>query len=57
MAVQPVLVSERDLDGLIANHLDGPKPAPRPVLRRAPPPPPPHHAAPFALVPFPSGLN
>jgi Type II secretion system (T2SS), protein E, N-terminal domain len=57
MAVQPVLVSERDLDGLITNHLDGPKPAPRPVPRRAPPPSLPHHAAPFALVPFPSGVN
>jgi type IV pilus assembly protein PilB len=57
MAVQPVLVSERDLDRLIANHLDVPAPEPRPVHRRAPPPPLPHHATPFALVPFPSGVN
>ncbi|HYS82868.1 MAG TPA: hypothetical protein VEM76_19315 [Anaeromyxobacteraceae bacterium] len=59
MAVQPVLVSERDLDGLIARHLDGPEPELRAAPRRAPPLPPPlpRHATPFALRPFPSGVN
>ena len=42
MAVQPVLVSESDLDGLIARHLEGCEPqrhtAPDPAFRRAPPP-------------------
>ena len=66
MAVQPVLVSERDLDSLIARHLDGRESAPRaalgstaaPAPRRDPPPlPAPQRATPFALMPFPSGVN
>ncbi len=66
MAVQPVLVSERDLDSLIARHLDGRESAPRPPLRstlapaprRDPPPlPAPQSATSFTLMPFPSGVN